>query len=75
MITTVQCRFKREQGSQWEYGLAITSEPGLSNVITIMAAQGKSLADALTDVWDYQLLWTDGMLKCEAGGHYAFARS
>lgn len=41
MITAVQCRFKREQGSQWEYGLAITSEPGLSNVITIMPAQGK----------------------------------
>jgi hypothetical protein len=65
MITAVQCRFKREEDSEWECGLAITSKRGVSNVLIIMPQDGTTQADIPTNIWYYRLLWNDGILELE----------
>ena len=62
MICAVQCGFQRTKTSEREYGIAITSAHGLSDVLVIVGADGTLGHDT---IWYYTLYWEHGVLKLE----------
>lgn len=49
-------KFQRAQDERWEYGIAVTSAPGLSDVQMIFPDDGTTPVDVLGEVWVYRLL-------------------
>lgn len=60
MMTCTACTFRRDEDSRLEAGFAITTAPGLYDVVAIIPRGAKRPEDALHQVWKYDLHPADG---------------